>query len=177
MKICKKEFVNVVFGTLLFGLFPMIAFGAITFDPAGPEASAYLNSNSIEIVDHLGDYLKLVDPNSLTCEVETDFDPTDALFWGSTGNLDFYINFWGCTAFDYTVDGDWQVSTYSDSGFTTLVDGPITFCQGSGCTPPPPGPTPTSTAEMIDIHYDLLWMLWFLVFACSFLWFERYYKT
>jgi len=37
--------------------------------------------------------------------------------------------------------------------------------------------TATSTVELEDIHYDLLWMLWFFAFACSFVWFERYYKS
>jgi len=59
----------------------------------------------------------------------------------------------------------------TDTGVETGMIGLVIVpCSGS-CT------TATTTIELQDIHYDLLWFLWFFVFACSFLWFERYYKT
>jgi len=67
----------------------------------------------------------------------------------------------------------WENTTVSVE--TSMLGLVIVPCSGScgGAT----STTATTTIELQDIHYDLLWMLWFFVFACSFLWFERYYKT
>jgi len=82
------------------------------------------------------------------------------------------INVAGDTA---TIAGDLQ---YYDNIWNIITGTANIELWGSSSTPPTPSPTSTATStDLQSIHYDLLWLLWLVAFICSFLWFERYYKT
>jgi len=183
------KYANVVFGTLLFGLFPMIAFGAtFTQTPSDELTSGWLDTNfqSTSTWDTADNFSpKLIQPNTIECAVTNGgwASNTFSLGTGNLANMDWSVyGPYFCdnnNIPDWTQDGDWVIEWYTDDSQVTL-EGTLTFCQGSSCSVPPP-PTPTSTnattTELQTIHEDLLWLLWWIVFACSFLWFERYYRT
>jgi len=153
---------------------------AFTLVPAGPEASAYLDSNPVAVTPTYDGYLE-VSSSLETCQVHAG-DPGwnwGTSYIGDLGNgqsLATYLT--ACTQpiTDWTVDGDWYIRTYSDETFVTMLDETI-FCQGSGCSSPTPTSTTATSTELEKIHNDLLWLLWLIAFICAFLWFERYYKT
>jgi len=183
MKIWKKNYVNVVFGTLLFGLFPMIAFGAIISTPAGPESTEYLDTNTVSVAWDNTSYIEVEDPNGNRCYIN---DPgyngfnTASVGQGSTVSGYIPLHATCDITFDdatyWETDGTWTWNMWDDDIRTTLVD-TGEFCQGTGCTSPAPTSTVATTTELQAIHEDLLWILWWIVFACSFLFFTRYYKT
>jgi len=160
---------------------PSMAFG-MTLNPTGPESSAYLDSNPVEVTTTEDGWLEVASPLE-TCRVH---EGEAGWNWGiayigdigAGQSLATYLT--ACTEpiTDWTVDGNWYVRTYEDEDFTTMLSEAV-FCQGVSCGEPPPTPTGTTTVEelLTEIHHDALWFLWFVVFACAFLWFERYYKT
>jgi len=162
-------------------LLPSFAF-AMTLSPAGPEASAYLNTNPVGVTPDIDGYLEVASPSE-TCQVHAG-DPGwnwGTSYIGDLGNgqsLATYLTACSQPITDWTIDGDWYVRTYSDETFTTMLDEEI-FCQGSGCGSPPPGPVATTTIEQIltQIHFDFLWLLFLITFICGILYFERYYKA
>jgi len=149
-------------------LVPQFAFGA-DIDVSNAEHTAvnqcYIDQEDGTWVSVDGNYqmLNIADIYCSLREVVTDFDP---------GQYYYFVGS-PCTESDILgSSGLWTEDTWEAGSpdFTTNT---------GGCDIPPP-PTPTSTAsttELTQLHYDALWFLWFIVFACSFLWFERYYKT
>jgi len=172
---------------LILFFIPSFTFGAITWDISSPQSSGYLNSNTITPTGWGTGYLRFINADGSVCDqTNRAYDDTEGYTTYQTGtSFDYWFNGGGETCSpsfpDLTTDGDYTVEAYTDDTFTTLLD-TGTFCQGSGCSIPP-SPTPTSTSPttteqiLLEIHYDFLWLLWFIVFACSFIWFERYYKS
>jgi len=166
-----------------------IAFGAINVTPAYDTTSAYLTGATASVDFDGTGYIEVVNPDGDTCSM-------DQPGWNGFGTQNVGVGtaldttyfpgaFSTCVpAFStpgfWTPDGTYTFNLYTDPYNVGLYDSG-TFCQGATCSPPTPTPTttPTSTtAEILEqLHYDFLWFLWFIVFACSFYWFERYYKT
>jgi len=140
-------------------------------DSGGEPTGTQLDTTSIDVVGTgCTEYIWTLDETTSLSPATTYW-----ILFGRTGGADDY---------DYGLCGD-EPSAYAggteadkDSGIwadkdrdayaeITLVGTP----SGGGTS------TTATTTELTTIHNDLLWMLWLVSFICSFLWFERYYKT
>jgi len=177
---------------LLF-VIPGIA-SAMSFSPASPGTSAFMNSNTVDVTTSADGWLGLTPPGGTECRIG---EGTPGYNWGigsvgtigASGSLYTYFDGSGahstdCSPYgitDYSTDGEWYMRVYSDETFSTVLEeGCFYQGYGSGCsTPPTPGPTATTTIEQIltQIHFDFLWLLFLITFICGILYFERYYKA
>jgi len=145
----------VILITILLSFWVRHADAAVTFSPAGPESSAYLNSNTVEVTVTQDGWISLQPPSPAgECKVGEstpgyNFGTGLIGTIGASGSLYTYLDGSGAHSTDcspngitdYTPDGDWTFRVYSDETFTTVLEDGV-FCQGSGCPAPP---TPTST--------------------------------
>jgi len=154
---------------LLVLLGPVVASAQVVFSPTSPQASGWLAISGV-LATHTGTYYpEVVAADGTTCFFP--FAATDADTWqiGVTGQ--FGGSNWAayaptqCTGGsppDWSVDGDYVVNFYADSGRVTLID-TATFHQGAGPTPPPyQYGGATSTLEQAQSNLYNAFVLFFL---------------